>query len=254
MFWKKQQRNPAPGAHLDEMRGLEGRLGEENAVVRDDAHQEPGQAGDAADEGGAVAGLEFLEARPVHQPRDDFAHVVGLAQVAREHAVDLFRVVGGLLRLRDVGGERFARAEIADQRPRDLEGLGVVLGQVVGHAGDARVHVAASQILRGHVLSRRGLDQRRPRQEDRARSLDDDGLVGHRGNVRAARRAGAHDRGDLRNAHGLTCAPGCRRSGRSALGPERPPPAAADTRLPNPRGRGTADDSAPRSPGPAGAS
>ena len=80
------------------------------------------------------------------------------------------------------------------------ERLGVVLGKVVGHTGDARVHVGAAQFLGGHILARGGLHQRRPAQKDRARALDDDGFVAHGRHVRAARRARPHDGRDLRDA------------------------------------------------------
>ena len=78
----------------------------------------------------------------------------------------------------------------------------VVFREVVGDAGEPRVHVGAAQLLGGHFLAGRGLHERRAAEKDRARALDDDRLVGHRGHVRAAGRAGAHDDGDLRDALG----------------------------------------------------
>ena len=59
--------------------------------------------------------------------------------------------------------------------------------------------VGAAELLRGDVLSRRGLHEGRPADEDRARAADDHRLVRHRGDVRAAGRARAHDDGDLRD-------------------------------------------------------
>ncbi len=53
-----------------------------------------------------------------------------------------------------------------------------------------------------HLLARRGLDQRRTREKDRSRALDDHGLVRHRRNVGAAGRARSHHDGDLRDALG----------------------------------------------------
>ena len=79
-----------------------------------------------------------------------------------------------------------------------LERVGVVLGEMVRDAREARVHVAAAELLGGHVLPRRGLHERRTREEDRALVLHDDGLVRHRGHVRAARRARAEHGRDLR--------------------------------------------------------
>jgi hypothetical protein len=78
--------------------------------------------------------------------------------------------------------------------------VAVVVGEVVGDAADPGVQVAAAQVLGGDLLARRGLHQRRAAEEDRALVADDHRLVAHRRDVGAARRAGAEDRGDLRDA------------------------------------------------------
>jgi hypothetical protein len=80
--------------------------------------------------------------------------------------------------------------------------VGVVLGEVVDHAGAARVDLAAAELLGSDDLTGRGLHQRRAAEEDRALLLDDDGLVGHRRDVGASGGARAHHRGDLRDAAG----------------------------------------------------
>ena len=115
----------------------------------------------------------------------------------------------------------------------------VVGGQVVGDAADARVDVGAAQLLGGHLLAGRRLHERRPAEEDRAGAAHDHGLVAHRRHVRAARGARAHHGGDLGDARAPTCAPGCRRSGRSARGRGRPRPGAAGTRRRSRPGRCT---------------
>ena len=78
----------------------------------------------------------------------------------------------------------------------------IVLRQMVGDAGLARVQVAAAEILGAHHLAGRRLHQRRPAKEDGALVLDNDCLVRHRRHVGAAGRAGPHDHGDLWNAQG----------------------------------------------------
>jgi hypothetical protein len=80
--------------------------------------------------------------------------------------------------------------------------VGVVVGEVVDDAGGAGVHVATAELLGGDHLTGGRLHQRRAAEEDRALLLDDDGLVGHRGDVGAAGGARAHHRGDLRDALG----------------------------------------------------
>ena len=62
------------------------------------------------------------------------------------------------------------------------------------------MHVGAAEILRRDHLAGRRLHQRRPAEEDRALPAHDDGLVRHRRHIGAARRARAHDAGDLRDA------------------------------------------------------
>ena len=49
----------------------------------DDADQEPVEAREAGDERRRVARLELVEARAVHEARDDLAHVVRLARRRR---------------------------------------------------------------------------------------------------------------------------------------------------------------------------
>ena len=80
--------------------------------------------------------------------------------------------------------------------------MGVVERVVVGHAGNARVHLGAAELLGRDDLADRRLHQRRPAEEDGALALDDDRLVGHRRHVGAAGGARAHHAGDLRDAGG----------------------------------------------------
>ena len=74
---QEDQRDAAQVAELDEVRRLERRLGEQHAVVGDDADEQAVQAREAGDERGAVALLELVEARAVDQARDDLADFVG---------------------------------------------------------------------------------------------------------------------------------------------------------------------------------
>ena len=99
MFCRKSSGMPARRAELDEVRRLERRLGEQHAVVGDDADRVAVErARSPVTSVGAVARLELGEAAAVDQPRDHLADVVGLARVARDDAVDLGRIVRGLLR------------------------------------------------------------------------------------------------------------------------------------------------------------
>ena len=73
----------------------------------------------------------------------------------------------------------------------------VVEREVICDARDRGVDVASAEVLGADLLAGRGLHERRAAEEDRARSLDDDGLVAHRRDVRAAGRGAAHHERDL---------------------------------------------------------
>ena len=197
---QEQERDAALRAQLDEVRALLRRLREQDAVVGDDADRIAVDAREARDERRAVARLELVQRRRVDDARDDLAHVVRLARVVGDDAVDLLRVVERRLRRLHVDADRLHAVQVRDDAPREVQRVRVVLGQVVGHAGDPRVHVAAAQLLGGHDLADRRLHERRAAEEDRRLVLHDDRLVRHRGHVGAARRARAHDDGDLRDA------------------------------------------------------
>ena len=78
--------------------------------------------------------------------------------------------------------------------------MGVVLGEVVGDAGDAGVDIGAAEILRGDDFAGGGFHQRGAAEEDGALAFHDDGFIGHGGDVGAAGGAAAHDDGDLSDA------------------------------------------------------
>ena len=103
---------------------------------------------------------------------------------------------------RDVHRQRFHPVQATDDLAGDRQRMMVVLREVIGDAGDARVHVGTAQFLGADDFAGRRLDQRRPGEKDRALLADDDRLVRHRRHVRAARGARAHHHADLRNALG----------------------------------------------------
>jgi len=76
----------------------------------------------------------------------------------------------------------------------------VIFGEMVDHAGLARVEVTAAEVLGRNLLARRGLNQGRAGEEDRALVADDHALVAHRRHVGAAGGAATHDAGNLGDA------------------------------------------------------
>ena len=158
--------------------------------------------GKAADQRLAEARLELLKAAAIHQPHDDLADVVGRAQVGGHYAQHLGGVVSRFLRAGPVHRLGLALVKLPNRAARQCQRMGVVLGQIIRHARQARVHVATAEVFGRDDLARRGLHQRRAGEEDRALFLHDDGHVRHRGHVSTARGAGAHDHGDLGDALG----------------------------------------------------
>jgi hypothetical protein len=78
--------------------------------------------------------------------------------------------------------------------------MSVILGQVIRHPRQPRVHVAAAKLLRRHDLPRRGLHQGRTGEEDRPLFFYNNRDIRHGRHIGPARRAGAHHDRDLRNA------------------------------------------------------
>ena len=151
--------------------------------------------------------LEFVELAAVDDARDHLARVVRGAQIGGHHAVQFRRIVTRRLRR----AQRQARPLHAVQPGDDAPAIarrGGRHGVVIHHAGRARMHVGAAQVLRGDDLAGRRLHQRRAAKEDRALLAHDDAFVAHRRHVGAAGGAGAHHHRDLRDALGATCWPG----------------------------------------------
>ena len=192
----------AGGGQLHEVGALQRRLGEEDAVVGDDGNGHAVHVGEPADEGVAVERLELVEQRAVDDACDHLAHVVGLAGVARDHAQQLRCVERRRLGVAVDGGRGSRPVEVADDLAGDAQRMLVVVGVVVGNAGDAGVHVGAAQLLGRHVLAGGGLHERRAAQEDGAGAVDDHALVAHGRDVGAAGGGGAHHDGDLGDAAG----------------------------------------------------
>ena len=157
-------------------------------------------AGKAGDQRRAVEALELVELRAVDQARDHLADVVLLLEVGRHDGVEVFKRVSRLDRLGKIDVDALARIEGSGDAPHDRQRMDVVGRVVVGDAGEAGMHVGAAELLGRDDLAGRGFEQRRAAEEDRALLAHDDGLVRHRRHIGAARRAGAHDAGDLRNA------------------------------------------------------
>ena len=156
--------------------------------------------GKAGDQRFAVTWLEFLQYRTIHHPGDDLAHVYRHAGIDGGECVQLARIkqrrAGRATRHGGRGGQGGHDAAGNGQR------ILVIFGEVIGDAGNARVHITAAQILGGHFLAGGGLHQWRPAEEDRALVFHDDRFIRHRRHIGATRGATAQHGGDLRDAIG----------------------------------------------------
>src|SRR6202043_1142848 len=85
---QEDERDAALRAELDEMRALERAFREQNAVIGDDADGIAPDAGESRHQRLAVELLELVELAAVDDARDHLAHIVGLARVAGDDAVD----------------------------------------------------------------------------------------------------------------------------------------------------------------------
>ena len=177
---QEHQRDAALVAQLDEVRALERRLAEQDAVVGDDADLVAPDPGEAADQGLAVQLLELVEPAAVDDPADHLAHVVRRAGVGRAPRRRGSRGPRAAPRRSLTGssdGAGPARGSVSTIERTIASACGVVVGEVVDDAGRAGVHVAAAELLGGDDLAGRGLHQRRAAEEDRALVADDHGLV-----------------------------------------------------------------------------
>ena len=155
---------------------------------------------EARDQRGAVVLLELVELAAVHDPRNDLPHVVGAVDVRGDDPVQVRHAQVRLPRGDHVPRRGLLLGQGGHDVPDDLQGVLVVLREVVGHTGGEGVQLTATQLLRGHLLPDGRLHERRAAQEDGALVAHDHGLVAHGGHVRAARGARAQHGGDLRDA------------------------------------------------------
>ena len=119
---QEQQRDAALAAQLDEMRALQRALGEQDAVIGDDADRHAPDAGEAGDQRRAVEALELVELGAVDEPGDHLADVVLLLEVGRHDGVEILgRIVARLHGLGEVDVDGLAAVQVADDAPHDRQ-------------------------------------------------------------------------------------------------------------------------------------
>ncbi|MCY1402940.1 hypothetical protein D9M71_181020 [compost metagenome] len=200
---QEQQRHVGLFAELDELRRLGRTLGRDGPVVADQAAGAAFDTQVAADGLAVELVLEVEEFRAVGDAGDDLAHVVGLLRVRRDHAQQF---LGAVQRLTPFAFRARRQLRVPGQHGEDVAGqaqaVGVVLGQVLGGAGDLGVHLGATELLVGGDLSGGGLEQGRAGEEHLGLAAHHHHVVRQAGLVGPASGAGAMHDGDLWQAHG----------------------------------------------------
>ena len=89
--------------------------------------------GETADQRLAKARLEFVEAAAIDQPHDDFADVIGCAQIGGDNAQHLGRIIGRVFGGLPLHIHRGRAVQTGHGTPGERQRVGVILGQIVGH-------------------------------------------------------------------------------------------------------------------------
>src|SRR5512138_1492569 len=118
-----------------------------------------------------------MEEAPVDDAGDDLTRIYRLLQVDGEDAIQLLRRVSRFLHR--LGLQRLVLMPVdrLEDISADLDGMDVVLGQVVRHAGDGGVYLRTAQLFGCDLLTRGSLYQWRPPDEYSSLVPYDDGLV-----------------------------------------------------------------------------
>src|SRR5204862_8357921 len=145
---QEDERDAALARELDEVRALLRRLGEQHAVVREDADWIALDSRKARDERLAVERLELVEARAVDDAANQLARVRLVTEVLRDEPVQLARICSRRFWICDVPRRlRLARVQVADDLACEGERVLVRRRVVVGDARLARVDVCATELL-----------------------------------------------------------------------------------------------------------
>ncbi len=181
------------------MRALERAFGEQDAVIGDDAHRIAEDMGEAGHQrGNRRAGLNSVELRAVDDAGDDLRTSNGFFSILRDDAVDLVRIIEWRARRADLQAVALAAVEVANDGAGDAERMGVILA-MWSATPEVRVCTSAPPVPRRDHLAGGGAHQRRPARKMVAwffTMMDWSAMAG----TYAARRARAHDHGNLCDA------------------------------------------------------
>ncbi len=159
------------------MRNLGGTVGINRPVIADNPARGAEDRGLKAQRCRPEIALEIAKIRAVYQPRGHLSHVVRLAIIHRHHAENIVGVVerrsGLSVRLIHLLVPAKARDDIA----RDLDPVGVIIGQILHQTSDFSVHFSPAKVfILGNLAGRRA-QQGRASQHRHAIVFDPDHII-----------------------------------------------------------------------------
>jgi len=201
---QRDQRDVVDVAGADEPRGLVGGVdvqhaGHHRGLVGDDAHGEPAEVCEPADEVRRELPHVLQEHAVVHQARDDLVHVVGGARILRDDPVQRLVVDHGAVERPRRRGLHVVLRQVGQQRLDDADRLPFIGRRELHVAGDGRVRARAAEVLLADDLAGGGADHLGAGDEHVRRVLDHDHEVGQRRRVGGTAGAGPGDDRDLRH-------------------------------------------------------
>ena len=197
---QEHQWNLALAAQLNKVRALQCRFGEQNTVVGNNADWHAVDMGKATHQGRAITRFEFIKMTAINHARNHFTHVERFACIDGNHSVQF---TGWILRFFHRFHHHvmwFLTIQVRYDLTRHCQSMGIVLRQMIDHAGQTRVDVTAPQIFRTHYFTRSGFHQWRATQENRALVLHDDRFITHRWHIGTTSCTRTHHHSDLWDA------------------------------------------------------
>ena len=157
--------------------------------------------GPSADKGGSIKGLEFKKFTSIHHPRDNFPDIIGDIQPGWNDSIDLFGIIKGAPGLPPACIQLPGRGKVSDDLPNDLDAVGIILSQIIGHPRFPAVDKGASQFVGSNFLPRGRQHKGRAAKKNSAGPLHMDDFVAHGRDIGSPCRAQTHHAAYLWDAH-----------------------------------------------------
>src|SRR3546814_13810978 len=81
------------------MRSLQGAFTEQHTIISQNSYGDSPNMGETAHERTAIERFEFVKPAVINKPGDDFVHIIGRANLARDDSIQLVGIIFGQPRL-----------------------------------------------------------------------------------------------------------------------------------------------------------